>query len=162
RAVKREEFTGKKDQTLEFTTNGALKPQRIVLLGLGNTSHLGEPEVRALAARGARYALGTRSMSVGIELPAGATGAERAAAEGAVLGAYRFARYLTGDRGPKTAIEKVVLITHGKASAEAKEAVELGQRVGEAVCIARDLINEPPNELYPEALAKAAAEVSKA
>src|SRR6185503_6607488 len=38
----------------------------------------------------------------------------------------------------------------------------LGQRVGEAVCIARDLINEPPNELHPEALADAAVAMAKA
>ncbi|HVK90508.1 MAG TPA: leucyl aminopeptidase, partial [Mycoplana sp.] len=39
--------------------------------------------------------------------------------------------------------------------------IELGRQVGEAVCIARDLINEPPNELYPEALARVCQEVSR-
>src|SRR4051794_6603876 len=54
RAVKREEFTGKKDQTLELVTNGAIRPQRVVLFGLGNASQLTEADVRLLAARGAR------------------------------------------------------------------------------------------------------------
>ncbi len=35
RTLKREEFTGKKDQTVELATNGQLKPARVVLMGLG-------------------------------------------------------------------------------------------------------------------------------
>src|SRR4051812_14857232 len=42
RAIKREEFTGKKDQTIEFVTNGALRPARVVLVGLGNHAALTE------------------------------------------------------------------------------------------------------------------------
>ena len=35
KTLKREEFTGKKDQSVEFTTNGRLKPTRVVLMTLG-------------------------------------------------------------------------------------------------------------------------------
>src|SRR5689334_8852479 len=92
KTLKREEFTGKRDQICDFPTNGLLKPARVVLVGLGNGGPLTEADVRLLAARGARHALGVRAASVAIELPAGVAGAERAAAEGAVLGAYRFTR----------------------------------------------------------------------
>ena len=95
-------------------------------------------------------------------MPAGIPGAERAAAEGVVLGAYRYTRYLTGDALPKIVLERVSLVTEGKVNREVREQVVLGQRIGEAVCIARDLVNEPPNELYPEALAKVAVDVCKA
>ena len=33
--LKRDEFTGKKDQVADFQTNGAVKPARIVVMGLG-------------------------------------------------------------------------------------------------------------------------------
>src|SRR5262249_41701759 len=49
----------------------------------------------------------------------------------------------------------------GKVTKEQKDAVELGQEVGESITIARDLINEPPNELYPAELANRAVEVCK-
>jgi leucyl aminopeptidase len=159
KAVKREEFTGKKDQTLDFATNGAIKPGRVLLIGLGS-GPLTEADVRLLAAKGARCALGARASSAAVALPSGVAGAERAGAEGVVLGAYRFSRYLTGDRLPKVELERVTLLVD-KVSRDGRDAVALGQRVGEAVCIARDLINEPPNELYPETLARAAVEVAK-
>jgi leucyl aminopeptidase len=160
RAVKREDFTGKKDQTLELSTGGTkLRPAKVLLVGLGSGA-MTEPDVRLLVARGTRWALGAKASSVAVALPEVA-GAERAAAEGVVLGAYRFTKYLTGERLPKTQIERATLVLHGKITKEAREAVQLGQHVAESICIARDLINEPPNELYPEMLAKRAVEVCK-
>jgi leucyl aminopeptidase len=165
RAVKREEFTGKKDQTLEVAAGGSdLKAAKVLLIGLGDPAKLTPVDTRVFAAKGARFANAAKATSLAVEvLPV--AGAERATAEGVVLGAYRFTKYLTGDRVPKARIERATLVTSSKASGknakEAKEAMALGQKVGEAICIARDLINEPPNELYPAALASRAVEVAK-
>jgi leucyl aminopeptidase len=158
RLLKREEFTGKKDQLALLSTGGKLKSSDVLLVGLGGGT-LTDVDVRLLAARGVRYALSVKASSIALEIPEGIAGAERAAAEGVVLGAYRFTRYFTGDRIPKVDIERATLIVHGKATKELKEAVSLGQQIGEAICIAKDLTNEPANELYPESLARAAAEV---
>ena len=161
RTLKREDFTGKKDQLVEFVTNGALKPARVVLLGLG-TGTLTEAQVRAHAARGARFAQGARASSMLIDLPAMA-GAARVAAEGVILGAYRFTKYLTGDRLPKAALERVTLCIpkrDAKITNEERAEVEVGAAVAESICLARDLINEPPNELYPEAMAAFASNVA--
>jgi leucyl aminopeptidase len=160
--LKREEFTGKKDQTVEIPCTEEVKPARLLLIGLGKEP-LGEVEVRLFAAKAGRFAIGAKASSLAVELPSVA-GAERAAAEGVVLGSYRFTKYLTGDRIPKVQLEKVTLLVSGagsKVTKEAKDAAALGQQVGEAVCIARDLINEPPNELYPEKLADAAVAMCK-
>ncbi len=157
--LKRDEFTGKKDQVADFQTNGAAKPSRVVVMGLGK-GPVTDVEVRLLAAKAARLAQSSKATSLAIQLPAVA-GAERAAAEGAVLGAYRFTRYLTGDRVPKVELDKVTLLATGKVAKPQKDAVALGEKVAAAICIARDLVNEPPNELYPEKLADAAAKVAK-
>ncbi|MCC6554950.1 MAG: leucyl aminopeptidase [Polyangiaceae bacterium] len=159
--LKRDDFTGKKDQSTEFVTNGALKPARVLLNGLGK-GPVTDVDCRLLAAKGARFANGVRAQSIAVAVPEGVQGGERAAAEGLVLGAYRFTRYLTGDRLPKVSLERGTVLTTGRVSKADRDAVALGQRVGEAVCVARDLINEPPNELYPDALARAAADVCKA
>jgi leucyl aminopeptidase len=157
--IKRDEFTGKKDQVADFQTNGATKPGRVVVMGLGK-GPVTDVDVRLLAAKAARLAQSAKATSLAIQLP-DAPGAERAAAEGAMLGAYRFTRYLTGDRLPKADVEKVTLLTAGKVTKAQRDAVALGEKVGNAITIARDLINEPPNELYPEKLADAAAKVAK-
>jgi leucyl aminopeptidase len=86
----------------------------------------------------------------------------RTVAEGAVLGAYRFVKYLTGDRVPKKSIEAISILRAGKATAAEKKAVEAGVAVAEAVFIARDAVNEPPNELTPAKLAEIAQDVAKA
>ncbi len=160
RSLKREEFTGKKDQMLELPTLGKLKPSKVVLMGLGSTQ-LTEANVRTLAAKAARLAQNARATTLALEVPFGVPGAERAAAEGVVLGSYRFTKYFTGDRLPKDALEKVTLTTTGKITKEARESVEIGQGVAESIAIARDLVNEPPNELYPETFAKIAQDVAK-
>jgi len=158
--LKRDEFTGKKDQTAEVHTYERAKAGRVLLVGLGK-GPLAEAECRQLAAKGARYANSARAQSVGVVVPEGAEGNERAVAEGLVLGAYRFTRYMTGDRAPKSTLERGTVLATGKVGKASRDAVALGQQVGEAICIARDLINEPPNELYPETMARTAAQVCK-
>ncbi|GAB5603292.1 leucyl aminopeptidase [Thermus sp. FJN-A] len=70
-----------------------------------------------------------------------------ALAEGLLLGAYRFERH-KGERK-----EKVPSL---HLSGARLEDVERARRVAEGVYFARDLVNEPPNLLTPEALAEAA------
>ena len=41
RNIKRDEFTGKKDQVADFPTNGAAKPARVVVMGLGKGAQRG-------------------------------------------------------------------------------------------------------------------------
>ncbi len=159
-AVKRSEFKGKKEQCLELTGGGRIRPAQILVLGLGK-GQLTEADVRAHAARAARYAASTHAQTLAIELPVDAEKFVRAAAEGLILGDYRFSKYFTGDRKPKTRLKSATIVV-SKISKEAKASAASGQMVGEAICIARDLINEPPNELYPETLAKVAQDVAKA
>jgi leucyl aminopeptidase len=161
RAVKREDFTGKKDQTLDLSTNDALRVGRVLLVGLGKTSPLTDVDARVLAAKGARFALGAKAESLAIVVPSGVTGGVRAAAEGAVLGAYRFTRFQTGDRLPKVNLGQVSLVVSGKITKADRDALAVGHKVGNAIAIARDLINTPPNELYPELIAQAAVEVAR-
>lgn len=159
KVVKREEFTGKKDQSLDFVSNGQLKVARVHLTGLGSAAPT-PAAIRVAAAKAARGAQNSKVHSMVFVVPEVAGGL-RAAAEGVVLGAYRFSKYFTGDRGPKAPLEKVTLVASGRLGKGAREEVETGRRVGEAICIARDLINEPPNELHPEAFAKFCQDLCK-
>ncbi len=164
RLVAREEFKGKKDQTLALDTLGQLPAQRVLLIGLGKRDAASPADLRVVAARAARDANGAKARAIAIALPhAPDADAARAVGEGVVLGSYRFTRYLTGDRKPKASLDKVSLITPSgtRVAPALKKSLELGAAVGECACIARDLINEPPNELYPARLAEAAQTMAR-
>ncbi|MEZ4405202.1 MAG: leucyl aminopeptidase [Polyangiales bacterium] len=165
-AVKDEEFTARKDTSLSVATYGKLTPRKVVLLGLGPEAKVGAIEVRAAAARAAKTANTEKATSVGLALRGKGDAAEvEAAATGLALGAYRFTKYLSGDRKPKKEIDRAVIGWRGqkdaKASAEQKRALHRGEALAAGINLARDLVNEPPNELTPARLADVAAEVAR-
>jgi len=162
--LKKEEFSGKPEQSFSVPTMGRVATTgRIVVLGLGDRAQAKDPQVRKFTARAARAALGDRAKSLAIVLPEGIEKYLRAAGEGVELGAYRFTKYLTGDRRPKETLETVTLVTTSKkALADAKKEVALGQKIAQGVNLTRDLSNEPPNVLSPIALAAEAEKMAKA
>jgi leucyl aminopeptidase len=160
--IAREEFTGKREQTISLSTLGRIGAEKLLVVGLGEKRSLGAPELRTFAAKAARAANVDKATSLAIALPAGLEDELRPLAEGLELGAYRFTRYFTGDRKPKRALATVTIGLAGKAKPNAKAMLALGQQVAAAVNIARDLSNEPPNVIYPETLAAAAEQLGKA
>ncbi len=159
--VAKEDFSGKRDQILSLATLGRMKAERLVLLGLGERRGLDAAQVRAFASKAARAANGEKAKTLALCLPNGIEGRLRVVAEGLELGAYRFTKYLTGDRAPKTALAQVTIAAAGKLAPNAKAQVALGQRIGTAVNLARDLSNEPGNVMYPETFAAAAEKLAK-
>ncbi|HXW33509.1 MAG TPA: leucyl aminopeptidase [Acidimicrobiales bacterium] len=78
------------------------------------------------------------------------------AAEGAVLAAYSYNAYKTAtdEEGGRIG---TLLFAFGDRSGEAfAEGLRRGVRVARAVCLARDLVNEPPSALTPTTLAEIA------
>jgi leucyl aminopeptidase len=157
----KEEFTGKRDQMLALPTLGRVPAEKIILIGLGERRSLGAGEVRTFAAKAARAANGEKAASLALVVPAGLEGELRAVGEGLELGAYRFTKYLTGERKPKAALASVVVATAGKTRPTAKSQLATGQKIGVAVNLSRDLSNEPSNVIYPETFAHAAEAVAK-
>ena len=163
RLIKKEEFKGKKDQTISLTTLGkGVKADRVMVVGLGDASKMSAADVRTFAAKAARAANGDKAKRLVLGIPASLGAHLREVVEGLELGAYRFTKYLTGDRKPKAELGQVVIcIVGGKEPSDAKKSVEVGQTIAAGVNLSRDLSNEPPNELYPEALAAAAKQMGK-
>jgi leucyl aminopeptidase len=157
----KEEFTGKRDQMLSLATLGRLPAQKLCLLGLGDRRSLGSPELRSFAAKAARAANAEKATSLALALPAGCEGDLRSIAEGLELGAYRFTKYFTGERKPKTELSQVTIGLLTKPKANAKAVVALGQRIAAAVNLSRDWSNEPGNTMFPEAFAAAATKLAK-
>ena len=112
----------------------------------------------AVRAASAASNYGTVAFAVGED----GADAVSAAAEGAVTGAYRYTPYFTGDRAPKRTLGAAKLILAAKPDASLRSAAERGVALGESMNLARDLVNAPPNDLTPTALANAAEAMSKA
>lgn len=146
--MKLEEFEGKPGQVLKTAAAG-IAAKQLVLVGLGDAENP-TTAARTLAARAAQIGQGYASLA--IVPPAEDGGAIRATASGALLGAYRYTRYLTGDRAPKRLLGNVKILV-GQRTAEQRAGLEAGLAVGECVNAARDLVNAPPNDLFPAALA---------
>jgi leucyl aminopeptidase len=159
--VAKEEFTGKRDQILSLTTLSRIGSDKLVVIGLGDRRTLRGPDLRTFAAKAARAANAEKATSLALVLPAGVEGELRSIAEGLELGAYRFTKYLTGDRKPKAELARVVVAAAGKLKANAKAEMALGQAVAAAVNVSRDLSNEPGNVIYPETFAAAAEKLAK-
>ena len=133
------------------TGQAVLLPGRVVV-GLGEVGRDG-PNGRALrtaAAVAARTA--ARCERVATTLPA-----TEAVAEGFVLGAYRFTKYRSDPKPNRLATVTVV----GGGGQRARAALDRGARVGRAVCVARDLVNEPGGTLTAPELADRAREVAR-
>jgi leucyl aminopeptidase len=153
-AAKLEQFTGKAGESLRVTVRGIGAPV-VLVIGLGDGAWR-ERDARTLAVKAAQA--GSRYHNVALVLPDGADDVDRAvrvATEGLITGNYRYTRYLTGDRLPKRRTENARLVVP-KDAGNLKEALRRGTCVGESINAARDLVNAPPNDLTPTALAVAA------
>jgi len=173
-------FAGRTDQLVVLPgTDGG---PAVAVVGLGDTDAdaiVDDPQIlrraAAVAVRGLR-----RHEVVALQLldvvPAPRRVSVAAAvAEGALLGAYRFTRYKKGGNGAndtEDAIEananakgngaklrRVAII--GGGGQRVADAVARGVAVGEAQCLARDLVNEPGGSLTAQAFAQVATEVAE-
>jgi len=149
---KDESFEGERRETLRIPTLGKLRARFVVVVGLGKD----EPSPNDARIVAIRAALGARMRrTIAVVPPSDDAASVRNTAEGLLLGAYRYDAYLTGARKPKGRIVSASILV-GKDDSERRRALAEGQIVAEAVCLARDLVNAPPNDLTPTALAEAA------
>jgi leucyl aminopeptidase len=161
--IEQMDFRGSAGQTLDVLTLGRIPAKRVLLVGLGAKRGFNDARLRTYAATAARAAGAYNVRAMALALPEKTSGASlRAAGEGLELGAYRFTKYLTGDRVPKAVLGHVTVYkTAGRASPSEKKALDAGRAVANAISVARDAVNEPPNELTPAALADTAARLAK-
>ena len=153
RALSRGEFKGARGQMCDLGGGGTVKASRVLLVGLGAADQVGFADMRRAAAVAARLANSQRCHSMAMVVLSDSEKVEEAVAQGAVFGTYRFEQYKSEDARSKHALKTVSILRGSKIGPEQRQGAKLGQAVAAAVCRARDLINMPPNELYPEALA---------
>ncbi len=155
---------GSADEIIRVADVAKVSAPVVVVVGTGSDSARpgvsvpdGSERLRRAAGAAART-LGGKEKAV---FALGGATVEQIAAtgEGALLGAYAFATFFgVGKKdSAKAPLAEVVLTGLKPRSKEAKTLVTRLQVTAEAVAYARDLVNTPPNALYPESFATSVA-----
>ncbi|WP_243722631.1 leucyl aminopeptidase [Actinomadura sp. 7K507] len=147
--------TGKAGEITKLPALGAVTAKVVVAVGLGDSP--AAEDVRRAAGAAIRSLAGTARVAVALPAASGDGSAEgiEAVALGALLGAYSFDSYRTGDEH-KSPVEEIRLVT----SASGEAAVERARTLAASVRLVRDLVNTPPSHLSPEDLADEAERVA--
>lgn len=138
----------------------------LAAVGMGEADEVSLEDVRKAAAGvvKAAWKATTAATTVLDAIPRGVdrAAAASALAEGAGMAAYRFGRYKS-DFSPCRLEQLAVVAPDGGAGGHAAlgPALERGGRVAGAVCLARDLVNEPAGALTPSRLAEVASEIAE-
>lgn len=136
---------------------GASRAGLTAIAGLGNAAELDANALRkvgvALGRALRKQALLATPLLEDVSPGVDAAAAAQALAEGIVLGAYGFDKYKSEPK--PAALKKVVLV--GSSARTWSAAAVRGAAIADAVCWARDLVNEPGGSLTPPELAKVAA-----
>ncbi|GAA1739360.1 leucyl aminopeptidase [Isoptericola hypogeus] len=150
--------TGAADEVRKLPAGDGVKADVLVLTGLGERDADGtfsHESLRRAAGAAVRDLAGTAH--VALALPAVDEEELAAVVEGALLGAYSYTRYRGADVAAKRApVGSLEVVTSFARSARAKAAVGRAEVLAAAVHGARDLVNAPPNDLFPGAFADAA------
>jgi leucyl aminopeptidase len=146
---------GKADEVIKVPTRGAIGAPLLIAAGLGDVDdHPTSEQVRRAAGAAARALSGTsRAVTTLSRIDLAA------AAEGAALGGYAFTAYRSqnGDEP----LGRMDLSVSSARAANAKRELTRATVIVEAVVTARDLVNTPPNDLYPASFAERAETLAK-
>jgi len=160
------DFKGELYQCRVFHTQGALPARRVLLSGLGKRGEFNFERWRGASSKAGQFIRdsGMKEFAFPIKKFDGLSEEELAESfvAGLLLGTYQFNELKTLERDKIKQIEKVVIL--GETAEEMKalvDGVEKGEIISKAVCMARDLVNGPSNQITPTALAEKARQIAK-
>jgi leucyl aminopeptidase len=156
-----DEMKGKPGQTAYLHGARGVAAKRILLIGFGKPETVTAGAVRTAVGTAVRTAGGRGAHSFAL-WRRGAVDARsfgRAAAEGALIGAFTADAYKTEDRD-ELRVESLTLAVDAASVGETEAGLERGRIVGEAVNFTRTLVNEPSNTMTPTWMAHHAQEMA--
>ena len=164
RAAATNQFKGKSGSTLDILAPEGLKAARLIVVGAGKLSGLKDNDFLKLGGAAAgKLRAGNDAVTIMAELADGPMKPEQTAAvaSGVRLRAYKFDRYKTKKKdGEDAALRADVVLAVADVPA-ARKAFVPDAHIVDGVVMARELVNEPPNILYPEEFARRASQLRK-
>lgn len=159
--LKQADFKGKKGSGVMTKSDNA---GLVYLEGLGEVKKLDTLSVRRAGIRLGREFKEEHSLA--LEIPK-LDGGElinkaefvEALVDGLILGSYRYEAYFgKGRKNKKLALSQIIILE--KETAALKKATSRGLAIANAVCLTRDLVNEPGGDLTPIKFANLAKKVA--
>lgn len=150
-------FKGKAGQTLTIPLPPKAPYTRLIVLGLGEPEKMtqnvaetcGGKLLSALKAVGAKQAVVLNLEEIDSEFSL-----EMAMGLGARLGTYEFEHYKTAGKKKDASPEMEILSFLSTEAKILSGCFEEEETLAESIFLTRNLVNEPPNKLYPESFAK--------
>lgn len=156
RNIVNEAFKAKTGTTLKIPVSDKMV-KNVVICGIGKENGRTEDSVREAVFNIVRTAAFAGSTSVAVYMPNSENkDRSRSAAEGAVLGGYRFDKYISREEDEKFKIPENIIIIDGN-----EEGIYEGRIIGESQCFTRDIANEPGNIVTPIVLAEKAVKLAE-
>ncbi|MDD5723782.1 MAG: leucyl aminopeptidase [Syntrophales bacterium] len=160
------DFEGKLYTSSVLYTRGSIPGQRILIAGLGKKEEFNLEKLRGIFSKAAQRIRSFNITQVATSLDFGETGfaiedMARAAAEGALLGLYRFTPYKTLEEDKKGEINEFIIVEDRAGLLEdISKGAQTAEIISRAVYCARDLVSTPSNDMTPSILAHRAGAIA--
>lgn len=159
-------FTAKSGTTQQFPLLAQGDLKRLIFAGLGAEGEITVAKVQRAAGAALQAARNAGAVAVAVVVPETGISADtfaQAWATGAELGLYRFMAYYGAghpedQRRPDP--ESLSFLTPSDLHSAVAASAARGQTIAEAVCLARDLVNEPAASMTPAAFAEKAVTIA--
>lgn len=162
-------FTGKVGSTYLISTLGSSPARRLVLAGVGDPESLSGEAIRKAWGAAITRARDAGAKKIVSLLPPSSESLSADQALGDAVSAVGMATYTyTAQQGtvknakPVKSVDSLTFVSPEKTSKSQTKFFNQGQAVSAAVNLARDVSNDPPNDLTPMKFADVASEVAKA
>jgi len=161
------DFRGKAGEVAVLYPHGAIAARRVLVVGLGKAESFDLDGVRRASAAAVKRARDLNAQHVATIVHGAGIGAldaeaaSQATVEGALLSTYRFDA--AKKREPVNEIRSLTLVEFDNSTVDAiTEGAKTAEAVAAGVCLARDLVNMPPNVATPTKLADSAQTIADA
>lgn len=149
------EFSGKQNEVFLMKAPDSVKPQRLLLVGLGRKDQISAEKIRQSGGKSATYlrSMGMKNIALSTDFLSGLKISPAEFIEGALLGLYTYMRYRKEENNKS--LEGITVLS--KPAKELTEGLKRAETVSASVSLARDLVNTPANDMTPTHLAKTAS-----
>ncbi|MBU1201956.1 MAG: leucyl aminopeptidase [Nanoarchaeota archaeon] len=165
KALKEKKFSGEFKQVLITSTFGLIRPERIMLLGLGKQKEFTIEKLRRVSGLSAKMARESNMKSFTTTLSdinikdSSLEETTQAVTEATILSLYQFTKYKTVDKEKIKTVNEVSFLSQNPK--KAKKGLEKGRIIADATNYVRTLVNMPPSEVTPTYLANEAKRIAK-